>query len=69
MARDHSGGPSMTDAEAAARERAGRKRLAEDGCPQDRQADRTPRGQGRDRPTGTASEDRETGAVDPPDGR
>jgi hypothetical protein len=35
MAYDHSGGANPTPKERAAGERAGRKRLGEDGCPQD----------------------------------
>ncbi|MCJ2073237.1 hypothetical protein MKK75_31385 [Methylobacterium sp. J-030] len=36
MARDHSGGATLTPEEAASVERVRRKRLAEDGCPEER---------------------------------
>ncbi|MCJ2023273.1 hypothetical protein [Methylobacterium sp. J-067] len=36
MTRDESGGTTLTSEEIAAAKRAGRKQLAEDGCPEDR---------------------------------
>ena len=39
MARDHSGGATLTPEEAALVERVRNKRLAEDGCPQARTPD------------------------------
>lgn len=67
MARDHSGGATLTPEEAAVVERVRRKRLAEDGCPQDRVPDGATALE--DRPTGIVSEDEETGLIDPLKGR
>lgn len=39
MGRDHSGGATLTPEEAALVERVRNKRLAEDGCPQERAPD------------------------------
>lgn len=62
MTRDDSGSAALSPEEVAAGERAGRKRLGEDGRPEDRgppvkpQADRTP--------PGTIPESEEPGLID-----
>jgi len=62
MARDHSGDATLTSEEAALVERVRNKRLAEDGCPQER----TPDGQTEldDHPPGLVPEAEEPGVID-----
>lgn len=62
MARDHSGGATLTAEEAALVERVRRKRLAEDGCPQER----IPDGQTTldDHPPSQVPEAEEPGLID-----
>lgn len=67
MARDHSGGATLTPEEAAVVERVRRKRLAEDGCPEDRASDGETTLE--DQPTGIVSEDEETGLIVPLKGK
>lgn len=62
MARDHSGGATLTPEEAAVLERVRRKRLAEDGCPQERLPDR--QASHDDRSADQVPENEEPGLID-----
>lgn len=62
MARDHSGSATFSPEELAAGERAGRKRLGEDGCPEDRQQPVTPPADKQ--PDDTVPENEQPGFID-----
>ncbi|MCJ2069617.1 hypothetical protein MKK75_12595 [Methylobacterium sp. J-030] len=63
LARDESGGATLTPEEAARVERVRKKRLGADGCPEDQAPSEAAKPQNR--PTGIVSEDEETGLNDP----
>jgi hypothetical protein len=62
MARDQSGGATPSAAELAAGDRMRRKRLGEDGCPQDRPADQEARD--GEQPTSEKPENEQPGFID-----